>query len=211
MNAMYSVIKTADAVVTDGSVAISIARTDGKKGKSGLCIVVPQVSDSVYSLITNSDWGKAWIVDCVDALRSRIASGIHKAGDIITADKLGITAIEVTMKQELESQRVTMDSIGKWFDADLAGLISARIRSKSGNVADAVVAKMVAAYREKFQSLAGRNVSMSADVKLQLMAALDILAAHYAATGAEYESVIGSKVQELLDKAQEATEMLAAL
>ena len=170
---MYTIVKTADAIVNEGNTTLAIARTDGKKGKSGLCIVVPQVSDAVYSLITNSDWGKAWIVDCVDSLRSRMASQINARGETITADKLGITAIESAMRQELESQRITMDSIGKWFDADLAGLIEGRIRTKSnGAASDSAIAKMVGMYREKFQSLAGRNVSMSADVKLQLLTAL---------------------------------------
>lgn len=209
---MYAITKTSEAVVTDGNTTLAIARTDGKKGKSGLCIVVPQVSDSVYNLITNSDWGKAWIVDCVDSLRSRMASQVNARGETVTADKLGITAIEAAMRQELESQRITMDSIGKWFDSDLAGLIEGRIRAKSGGVVgDATIAKMVSAYREKFQSLAGRNVSMTPDVKLQLMAALELVTAAATARGSEYESVIGSKVAELLDKAQEATEMLAAL
>lgn len=209
---MFPIVKTADAVVTDGNTTLAIARTDGKKGKSGLCIVVPVVSDAVYSVITNSEWGKAWIVDSVDSLRSRMASQINAKGETITAARLGIDAIESAMRQELESQRITMDSIGKWFDADLAGLIAGRIRSKTGNAAsDTAIAKMVSAYREKFQSLAGRNVSMSTDVKLQLLAALELLTAAAAASGTEYESVIGSKVADLLDKAQEATEMLAAL
>lgn len=209
---MYAITKTSEAVVTDGNTTLAIARTDGKKGKSGLCIVVPQVSDAVYSLITNSDWGKAWIVDCVDSLRSRMASQVNARGETVTAEKLGITAIEAAMRQELESQRITMDSIGKWFDSDLAGLIEGRIRAKSGGVVgDATISKMVSAYREKFQSLAGRNVSMTPDVKLQLMAALELVTTAATARGSEYESVIGSKVAELLDKAQEATEMLAAL
>lgn len=204
MTTMFPVVKTADAIVSDGMVSLSIARTDGKKGKSGLCIVVPVISESVLSLVVNHEIGKAWIVDCIDGLRSKVASGINKAGNTITSDKLGIDALYIAMKAETESQRMTKDAIGAWFDTDLASLISAKIAAKMVGIAADKLAKLVDGYKVTFQTLAGRDVSMNEQVKAGLLKAMELLPA-------EYEHVIAGKVLEKLTEVTEATDVLTAL
>lgn len=204
MTTMFSVIKTIDAKPAEGFTTLSISRTDGKKGKSGLCIVVPVTSDSVVSLVTASDIGKAWIVDAIDDVRSRIASAINKAGLTITSDKIGIDGILAQMKLETESQRMTKDAIGAWFDSDLAPLLSARIQEKMAGIAADKLAVLVGNYKATFQTLAGRDVSMSEQVKAGLIKAMELLPA-------EYEHVIGTKVLEKLVDVSEAKVMLAAL
>ena len=155
MTTMYSVIKTSDVTDDQKSEAsltiLPIARTDGKKGKSGFCIVVPQVSDSVLHLVTTSDIGKAWIVDCINDMRSKLASSINKAGQTITSDKLGIDALWAAMKAESENQRMTRDAIGAWFDADMASLIAARVQEKMPGIAADKLAKILESYKENFQ------------------------------------------------------------
>lgn len=204
MTTMFSVIKTADAVVADGMIALPVGRTDGKKGKSGMCIVVPVVSDSVVALVTASDTGKAWIVDCIDGVRSRIASAVNKSGDTITSDKLGIDGLLAAMKAETESQRMTKDAIGIWFDADLAPLVAVRIQEKMIGIAADKLGVLLAGYKSTFQNLAGRDVSMPETVKAGLVKAMELLPE-------DYDSVMGSKVMEALVNVNSASVVLAAL
>jgi hypothetical protein len=204
MTTIYNVVKTADATIADGNVILSIARTDGKKGKSGNCIVVPAVSESVLTLVFNHADGKAWITDCIDDLRSEIASAINKKGEVISSDKLGIDALLVAMRTANESQRMTKESITNWFNADLAPLVASRICEKMFGIADDKLTKLVEAYAEKFASLAGREVSMKDEVKAMLIKALELLPD-------EYEHPIATKVIAKLTKVEETTEILTAL
>lgn len=191
MTTMYPVVKTAEAIVDQGLTTLNVARTDGKKGKSGMVIVVPELSDSVLFLIEQSDAGKAFFIDAIDALRSRIASSINAKGNKITSDKLGTDAMLAQMKLETESQRLTKDSIGIWFDDDLLALMKARFAVKLPGISDLKMAGITDQYRCKFQSLAGRDGFIPDAIKSQLVTAMELLPA-------EYESVIGTKILEKL-------------
>ncbi len=205
MTEMYKVQATKDAVVGDGFTALPISRTDGKKGKSGLCIVVPVVSDAVVAVVQNGAEFAPWLVAAIDDLKSRIASAINKRNDVITSDKLGTAAILAAMKADTESQRMTKEAIGEWFTSDLAQAIAARIKSKMSGIADDKVAKLVDGYKLRFMSLAGRDVSMDDKVKAQLITALELL------TEEQGDSVIAVKVMEKLTEVTEASEVLVAL
>lgn len=191
MTTMYPVVKTAEAIVGEGFTTLNISRTDGKKGKSGSVIVVPGLSDSVLFLIQGADVGKAFIVDAVDALRSRMASSINGKGNTVTSDKLGIDAILAAMKLETESQRLTKDSIGAWFDTALLHLMQARFAVKLPGISDLKMANITDQYRAKFQSLAGRDGFIPDAIKSQLVTAMELL-------HEDYESIIGTKILEKL-------------
>ncbi len=201
---LFKVQATKDAVVGDGMVAIPISRTDGKKGKSGLCIVVPQVSDAAADVIFNDERCQDWLITAINGFKSAIASAINKKNEAITSAKLGTDAILNAMRAETESQRMTKDAIGAWFDADLAQLIAARIESKMQGIAADKVAKLVEGYKARFMALAGRDVSTPDAVKEQLTVALSLLPDGY-------ENTICEKVAEKLAEVSEATETLAAL
>jgi len=200
----YFVVKTTDAKTGEGQTTIPISRTDGKKGKSGLCIVVPVVSDSVVTLVQNDEHGKQWIANHIDAVRSMIASKLNKAGEVITSDKLGITAILAAIKEDTENQRMTKESIGIWFDADLADAIGARVKELMTGISEDKVKAIVAGYKAQFQSLSARDVSMKDTVRDQMIRALELL-------GEDYESPIGTKVAAKLATVTEASEVLVAL
>ena len=201
----YAVIKTSDVKELEANqVTIAISRTDGKKGKSGLCAVVDAFNGINLQSAMLDDTGKAWMIDAIEALRSRMASDLNKAGKPINQFNLGYDAVIQAMKQESMSQRMTAEAIGAWFDADLAILVQSRIAEKMPQLDSAKIAKLVDGYKDKFVSLSGRNVSMSEQVKGQLLNALSLLAD-------DYDSVIGNKVMEKVMNVTEATEVLAAL
>jgi len=155
-------------------------------------------------LVTTSEIGKAYITDCIDDVRSKLASAINKAGNTVTSDKLGIDAILDFMRKESENQRMTKDAIGAWFDADLSGLIAEQIAIKYEGIAQDKIDAYLANYRAQFQTLAGRDVSMNDDIKAALMRVTDYLPE-------DYDSVIGGKVIEALSKVSSAKAVEFAL
>jgi hypothetical protein len=202
--AMYSVVKTTDAVLTEGMTAYSVSRTDGKKGKSGIVCVAPSISDAVTTVFYNDAMGKAFIVDVLESLRSKIISKLHADGKVISDESIGITAMLTTAKLLVEGSRMTKEAIGVWFDADMATLITARIKEKMAGISEDKVAKLVAGYRVAFESLSAREVGMSEEVKASLLKAMDLLPE-------DYDSVMGGKVLAKLVAAEEPKEILAAL
>lgn len=183
----YIVQKTADINETDGFTMLPVSRTDGKKGKSGIGIKVPAVSESVLSICFSHPIGKAFFVDCIDSIRSKIASDLHKAQKQITSDRLGIDGILEAMKASTESQRMTREAIGAWFDADLAPMLCDAVRTKLPSLSDDKMAKIIAGYRTDLQTLASRSVIMGEEIKTKLSKALALLPD-------DYESVMGEKV-----------------
>ena len=209
----YPILETKNVnqeVMPSGMVMLPISRTDGKKGKSGLCIVTPEISDNVLQLVMGNPIGKAWLIDCMNGVRSKIASDLNKAGKIIGSANLGIDALLERMKVENDSVRMTKESVGAWFDADLKGLIEDKIKIKLLGIAQDKLDKLTGAYREKFQSLCGRDVSMSNEVKAQLLVALELLGGDGDGDDV-YDNAICNKLIEKLSEVKEATEILAAL
>lgn len=183
---------------------INIGRTDGKKGKSGKCAIVPAYSINTLQAILSNEVGEAWVMSAVNDLRGKIATALVKAGKSITETDVALTAILAAMRVETESQRMTKESIGAWFDNDLAALVDLRIREKMAGISQDKLDKLVKGYRDSFQQLAGRDVSMPDSIKNQLIRALELLPA-------DYDSVIGEKVTAALLAVTEASVTLAAL
>jgi hypothetical protein len=202
--AHYQVVKTTEAVLTEGMTAYSVSRTDGKKGKSGIVCVAPTISEAVATVFYNDTMGKAFIVDVLEGLRSRIISGLHAGSKLISDEAIGVTAMLATAKLVVEGSRMTKEAIGVWFDSDLAPLVAARIREKMQGISDDKVAKLVSGYRTAFESLSAREVGMSEEVKASLLKAMDLLPE-------DYDSVMGGKVLAKLVAAEEPKEILAAL
>lgn len=201
---LYKVQVTKDAVVGDGMVAVAISRTDGKKGKSGHCIVIPDVSDAALSVISNDVQCQDWLRYAINQFKSQIASAINKNKLTITSDKLGTAAVLSAMRAETESQRMTKEAIGEWFTAELAPLVAARIQDKLPGIAADKLAKLVESYCTKFQMLAGRDVSMSDTLRAQLLVALELLPE-------DTDNVMTGKVAAKLAEVSEASEVLEAL
>jgi hypothetical protein len=185
---------------------LPISRTDGKKGKSGLCIVVPAVSDPVLSLVSVNAIGKQFLINCLDDLRSRMASTINKNGGIITSERLGIDAMLVAMTKENESQRFTKESIATWFAEYLEPLLADRIATKNPNIAADKLDKAVAGYLVSLQVLANKpdNRNMAKEIRAQLMTALSVLPE-------DHDTVTANEIAARLEVVQEASASLLAL
>jgi len=172
---------------------IPIARNDGKKGKSGLAMIVDALSENSLQRILLSDAGKKWFADSLNTIRGRLASTVIATGGTVQRATIGTDAIIAAMVAEVESQRISKESIGNWFDSDLASLVAEKVLAKMPTLADDKVEEVVKAYRTKFQVLAAQEPSMDADTKAALLSVLDLLPE-------DYTSVIGEKIMARMAK-----------
>lgn len=203
---MYKVINAKNATLTASvNVFISIARNDGKKGKSGMVMEIPELTENSVMSILNNKHGMAWVINEINSLRSKIASKATQGIDsVIKPEVVGITNVLSVMQKEIESTRISKESIATWFDSELSSVITTKITANNPTMAPDKIAKLVENYKEYFVSLAGRNISMSDAIKNQLIKALDLL-------GEEYNHPIAEKIALILDEVKESTADLAAL
>ena len=208
MTQSYAVHKTTDITAGDNEILLPISRTDGKKGKSGLCIKVNALSDAVLNVVYVDAIGKQFLINAIDKVRSEIASSLNKDGKQITDDKIGVTAILAAMKASVESQRFTKESIKVWFDEHLAALLQNAIESKYVGITSDKVLKMVNDYCDAFQMLASRAVNgkyeMKTDIRNGLLRVLELLPE-------DHDTVTGNEIATRLDNTIEPVATMLAL
>lgn len=171
----YAILEIKKVIELVGFNLLPISRTDGKKGKSGLCIQVPVISDSVATVIYNDAIGQAWFRSQIAALQSKLASALNKDGKAVTSTDLGTTALLAAMVAVEAAERISKESIGKWFDDGMVTLITAALTAKG--IPEGVAAKVIADFRASFQRLAVPDVTMSVDETVQLEKAMGLIAA----------------------------------
>lgn len=174
MSAITVVKTSAVKEVGSADVVISIGRLDGKKGKSDSCAVVPAFSINTMQAILNDSNGAAWLTDCVNGLRSKIATALHRGGKAITTESIALTAVLAAMTAELTAGRMDKEAIAKWFDSELAEHVSTAIAAKMPGIAADKLSALVAGYSEAFQSMS-RAASIEPALQAQLLKALALL------------------------------------
>ena len=208
MTNVYSIHKTSDVTAGENEILLPISRTDGKKGKSGLCIKVSALSDAVLNVVYVDTIGKQFLINAIDSIRSKVASQLNKDGKQITDDKIGVTAILAAMKAEVESQRFTKESIKVWFDDYLAPLLQSAIEAKYVGITSDKTLRMSSDYCEAFQLLASRPVGgkyeMKADCRNGLLHVLELLPE-------DHDTVTGNEIAARLEKTVEPAAMMLAL
>lgn len=193
MSVQLNTVVTAKALIGQvlgvGQSVIGISRNDGKKGKSGLVMVVEVVTvNTIQALLLNSA-GEAWIRNCIESLQGKIASAASGSviGKQVDSKLFSVESLLQVMSADVASQRLSKESIGAWFDADLAALWSARIRAKLPTISDDKLAKLLEVLRDSYCALAGREVSMEEKKVEQLVSGIDML-------GDDYSNPIADKV-----------------
>jgi hypothetical protein len=204
MNTIHNVVekKTIDTdKLASSQCLLSIARTDGKKGKSGLCIIADTPSQNWIQLLEHNAIGNKWITGKINELRSEIASSINKAGGTIYSSNIGYEAIVAEMGKVTESSAFTVASIETWFNTYMKPLIVARLAEK-GNISSSNIEKMASGYLKSFQILAARkdNRYMSSSIKASLVKALSLLPD-------DHDTTVCNEISERLECITEAPEL----
>jgi hypothetical protein len=210
MTQVYVVKSTKEIKEIDSnSVVLPVSRTDGKKGKSGLGIVVPVVSENVVQVLLNDAIGKAWFVEQVDAVRSRIVSKLYKSNSTITSDRIGVSSILDSMRAEVESQRFTKESIEVWFKDVMVAVLLPRIQDKYPGIESTKSGKILNGYMESFQLLASRKnaagrYEMADSIRNSLLKVLDYLPE-------DHEHNVTIEIAERLSNTEEPSNVLDSL
>jgi len=195
----YPILKTADAKELEGYSLLPISRTDGKKGKSGLCCQVPALTDSVVTVIYNDPIGSAWIRSQIASLQSHLASTANKAGQAVQADTIGVTALLAGMTAAEAAARMSKESIAAWFKEYMAPLVTAALEAKG--MPEGVVVKVLEGFEATFCKLAQREASFSDAEYGQLVKALELIPDVSEAA----ESVMTEKIATKLEATQTKT------
>lgn len=172
---IYKVVETKElpASIADGMAVYGIARTDGKKGKSGLAAVMPAISESVFSVILHDQTGKDWLYGQVASLRGKLASEANKAGLAIDDETIGVTNLIKAMTVEQAAARVSKEAIGEWFLGYMAPLIGAALESKG--VPQGVAAKVLVDFGKSFAKLATPEITFPQGESEQLTKAFALI------------------------------------
>lgn len=205
----YQIKPTKEIKETTGMVSIPVARNDGKKGKSGIAVQLPCISDAVLNVFMTNPAGRTFLADAIDSLRAKIASNIYAKGyTTIGSDEVGITALLALAKAEAESQRLTKESIGAWFDADMAPLLIAAIKEKyaSSGISEDRIIKIISNFRSGYQVCAARpdNRSLPTAMRNNLLAQFDKFPEGY-------DNLVANKLLDILPEIEEASVTLEAL
>lgn len=196
----YAVVENSKASEVEGFVLVSVGRKDKKKGKSGISVQLPVVSDNALQSLLLNPKAADWFRDQVDSLRGKIATALYRADSSIGEEAFFTDALVSAMAADVSvgGARFSKDTIGAWFDVVLVSLIAAKLEAKG--VPAGVAEKTLKAFREKFQSLAFRGETFSLDDATadQLTKALALIPED----SEEAESAMVEKLAQQIVKAQ---------
>ena len=186
-----------------------LARIIKKGEKSRLAesvgVVLPQVHISLLNALMSYEVGQEYLRGCVESVQDAIIRKLAEAGKMaLFDDQIGIATILDAMRASNESQRFSKEAIKVWFEENLQGILCEKIEEKNFGISEDKLLRMVAAYLESFQILAGRNPSMDDKVKAGLLRAMEFLPE-------AHESAVAIEIVERLQAVKKPEAMLEML
>ena len=167
--------------------------------------IVPKVHISMLNTLMSDEVGQEYLRGCVESVQDAIIRRLAEAGKMALFDEqIGIAAILDTMKASNESQRFSKEAIKVWFEENMQGVLCEKIEEKNPGISEDKLLRMVAAYLESFQILAGRNPSMDDKVKAGLLRAMEFLPE-------DHESAVAVEIVERLQTVKKPEAMLEML
>lgn len=188
-----------------------VARIIAKGGKIGaretesLGAAVRTISSNTLQLLLATEQGAEYFRQAVEAVQDSILRKRAEAGAFeIFETELDYDAIIAAITVSVESSRFGKDAVTNWFNADMKPVIVARLEEKMPGIAADRAEKLALGYLNSFLILAGRNPSMSNEVKAQLVRAMELLPEGY-------DSAVCNTIAEKLAAVTEASTVLEAL
>ena len=178
-------------------------KTGTEKDSKGLW--VSEISSSLLTLISNDSRGAEFLKGKIAEVQDSIIRKLVEAGKVvINADEIDYEKILSAMAQSNESVRFSKESIAAWFADYLREPLSEAIKSKMAGISDSQLDKLLGNYLESFQILAQRQPSVSNEIKIGLLRAMEFLPE-------DHDSVVACTIASKLNEVQEASVTLAAL
>jgi len=178
-------------------------KTGEEKDSKGLW--VNAIGDAMVQVIAADQRGAEFLANAIASVQdSIIRKHIENGKLVINAEEIGIDKLLEAMSAANETERFSKESIKSWFIEYMTAPLGAAIRAKMAGISDSKVQQLLDNYLTSFQLLAGRNPSMSNDIKAGLIRAMEFLPE-------DHESTTALQIAQKLSEVQEATAMLAAL
>jgi hypothetical protein len=198
MCAMYVISneKPAQSAIGSDERVLNIRAAKGS-GEKSRYVIVQSHSANWISLVSAEV-----IRDLVESAEDRMLLEVVKKGGYLGASHQTREAFEAWYLDSQVSSRLSKDSIGAWFDADMVKPLMDVLIGKGFSIEKA--ADVCGVYKKKFMELAGIKVSMDDKLREQLGKCLALLPDGY-------EHIIAEKVADRLSAAAPAAEILDAL
>jgi hypothetical protein len=147
-----------------------------------------EVLDSITALLPH-------IITMIESVQNDIVRDTlleHGAGCTIQLDSLSIEKCIKYMSNEAVSNRLSKESIGVWYDAEVKDYLMIAIADKLGvsdtpSASDTVrINRIIEDYKTKYCALAGSKTSYSKDVSHKLIRGLEVSGADNTRLGASF-------------------------
>lgn len=144
------------------------------------CVSVPVIADS--EITSNIDVLIPHIRGMLENTQKSIVRELLDTGNIlsIATDSLSIAECVSYLESSDESGRLTKESVGNWFDSNIADMLAIALADKLGvsevpsEQESKKVFDIIAAFRGNISSMAGGKTSFPAQVAKQLKKALEL-------------------------------------
>jgi len=165
-------------------------------------VIIPALSINSIQLVANNPVGAEFLLNSIYGVQDQLIRKLVSNGKVQIFDaEFGIEKILESMNELNETQRFSKESISKWFDSVMKGILESALNEKGYG---AQSEKLIKNYLESFQILAGRNPSMAGSIKAGLIRCLELLPA-------EQDDSVTVEIARRLAEIQEPSAMLAAL
>lgn len=160
--------------VTDKSSALYNIKRESK------CVSVPVIADE--EITSNIDVLIPHIRNMLENTQKSIVRELLDTGNVVSiaTESLSITECISYLESSDESGRLTKESVGNWFDSNIADILAIALADKLGvsevptEVESKKVFDIIAAFRGNISSMAGGKTSFPAQVAKQLKKALEL-------------------------------------
>lgn len=211
MSAFYNVesLKTIgkQEVATGNRLARVIFKKDRKTGeeKESKGLMIPAVSLTMLSVISQDATGAEYLSNCIASIQDSLIRKLIEGGKLsINGEEIDTAHILAAMAATNETERFSKESIKTWFVEYMKPALIDVIKEKMLGISESKLAQLLHNYLESFQILAGRNPSMSNDIKAGLIRAMEFLPE-------DHDSGVAQEIARRLTEVQEASVTLAAL
>ena len=178
-------------------------KTGVEKDSKGLWINA--ITDNMMQVVASHETGAEYLRNVIAGVQDGIIRKLIEQGKlVVSSDEIDVDHIIAAMAAANETERFSKESIKLWFVEHMTPALTVAIRNKMTGISDSKLNQLLANYLDSFQVLAGRNPSMSNEIKAGLIRAMEFLPE-------DHDSVVACTIAEKLNSVTEASVSLAAL
>lgn len=186
-----------------------IYKKDKKTGieKDSKGLHVAAIMTATVQMIAADSNGLEWMQNAIAGVQDSVIRKLVDSGKlVINEEEISFSAIinEMKLANESSGARFSKEAIATWYAEYMLNPLSEAICNKMQGISESQLKKFIDNYLASFQILAGRNPTMSNEVKASLIRAMEFLPE-------DHDSVVAITIAERLAAITEASAELLAL